>query len=560
MPTKPYFSQKPRDLAISDAADHQLPPEFGGDFDSDQDFAYEPPPRYSAKTRAPATSRTAGSSGRSSFGSVRAAAATGKRTSPSARLSAAAPKTARVVVPFGGSAAVKVGDWLWTCRAGFENDLCEELAVFKISAQAVQPALCVSRSRPMNPQNKLEPLELTFARQGLPVLAVCEAKAALIADLCIPQLRGAVAVQVFAPDSDEGNQLAAQVHGLLVTLSTLLSERGRQVLPDADIASKEGAQLLQVCFLSDLQVAVGVLHARNAPSLFPGGRQRYKKPKDAPARSALKLTEALSWSPYGPGSGDTCVDLGAAPGGWTQVLLERRCRVIAVDPGRLAPHLVGRAEHLRQNAFTYEPETPVDWVLCDMAYRPLEVAALLAKWGRRRWAQFLLANIKLPMAKRVEMLRRVREILETGGWTGMRIKQLYHDREEVTLCAWRGFGIDTRVPQRKLAQAQASKPAPRAVEEYGDQPRWRGPEPSGNPRRNRQATGKGAGKPAAGRSRVAGKPAGQSARKPASRSWDADKSSGARPQQGRPQRGRPTSGGGPRGPQSSSSGKRGPRR
>ena len=40
------------------------------------------------------------------------------------------------------------------------------------------------------------------------------AKAALIADLCIPQLRGAVAVQVFAPDSDEGNQLAAQVHPL----------------------------------------------------------------------------------------------------------------------------------------------------------------------------------------------------------------------------------------------------------------------------------------------------------------------------------------------------------
>jgi 23S rRNA (cytidine2498-2'-O)-methyltransferase len=71
-----------------------------------------------------------------------------------------------------------------------------------------------------------------------------------------------------------------------------------------------------------------------------------------------------------------------------------------------------------------------------MAWRPLEVAALLAKWGRRRWARILVANIKLPMTRKAELLGRVRAILEREGeWRHVRAKQLYHDRDEITLSA-----------------------------------------------------------------------------------------------------------------------------
>jgi 23S rRNA C2498 (ribose-2'-O)-methylase RlmM len=49
----------------------------------------------------------------------------------------------------------------------------------------------------------------------------------------------------------------------------------------------------------------------------------------------------------------------------------------------------------------------------------------------------LVANIKLPMRKKAEHLARVREILATGGWTGVRARQLYHDRDEVTVGAFR---------------------------------------------------------------------------------------------------------------------------
>jgi hypothetical protein len=72
----------------------------------------------------------------------------------------------------------------------------------------------------------------------------------------------------------------------------------------------------------------------------------------------------------------------------------------------------------------------------------------------------VIANIKLPMKQRVAMLDRVREILASGGWTGLKVRQLYHDRDEVTLFAWRGFGLDTRVQPRKRPAASSTGEAP----------------------------------------------------------------------------------------------------
>ncbi|MGZ3408234.1 MAG: 23S rRNA (cytidine(2498)-2'-O)-methyltransferase RlmM, partial [Polyangia bacterium] len=117
----------------------------------------------------------------------------------------------------------------------------------------------------------------------------------------------------------------------------------------------------------------------------------------------------------------------------------RRAHVLAVDPAFMARSLQGKRglTHIRGDAFKFEPREPVDWLFSDMAWRPLESAALLAKWARRRWARLLIANIKLPMKKKAEMLVRVREILTDGGWTNLRVRQLYHDREEVTIAGVR---------------------------------------------------------------------------------------------------------------------------
>jgi len=320
-------------------------------------------------------------------------------------------------------------------RAGFELDLAQEVALSRgAPARLIEPGLLALPERPRR--------ELAFARQmfrATDVLVEPSPEVTFAAVRAALRERASFALHVTSPDSDDANRLSARAGELAQQVRERLREAGRPPLENAGEAREQGGQLVQVCLLASGGAVVGAIDARDAPSLHPGGRRRLQRRHEAPSRAALKLEEAFEWLGRRPERGERCADLGAAPGGWTHVLLGLGVRVVAVDPAKLAPELLARhgLKHVKRSAFDYQPEEPFDWVFCDMAWRPLEVAAMLAKWGRRGFAQALLTNVKLPMKRRAEMIERVRGILESGGWQGLRVRQLYHDRDEVTLAAWK---------------------------------------------------------------------------------------------------------------------------
>ncbi len=326
------------------------------------------------------------------------------------------------------------GRWLWTCRAGFEPHLFEELAWAGASPRMLGEVLVESEKRPTEPP--------VFARTGIRVQASFPADqppeqlAGSIASAALAAVpTGSLVLQAFTPDSPAGNRMADEADALLEAVRARLP--ADRLLEETWRAREAGATLVELCVAPEV-VLVGSVPAREALSLSPGGRQRMRRTADAPSRAAMKLEEALVNLPFEPGRGEVCVDLGAAPGGWTQRLVARGARVIAVDPAKLVPELARqpRVEHIQESAFAYSPEEPADWLFCDMAWRPLEVAQLLAKWGRRNWASHLVANIKLPMKDKNPILLRVRHILtQEGGWQGLTMRQLYHDRDEVTVTA-----------------------------------------------------------------------------------------------------------------------------
>jgi 23S rRNA (cytidine2498-2'-O)-methyltransferase len=132
--------------------------------------------------------------------------------------------------------------------------------------------------------------------------------------------------------------------------------------------------------------------------------------------------------------------LGAAPGGWTWQLVQKGLKVIAVDNGPLkgvaADHPL--IKHLRQYGFRYRPKQPVDWLVCDMVEQPAKVAALMADWIASGATTRAIFNLKLPMKKRAEaltnVLDNVRAVLDAQGIRyRLEAKQLYHDREKVTV-------------------------------------------------------------------------------------------------------------------------------
>jgi 23S rRNA (cytidine2498-2'-O)-methyltransferase len=70
-----------------------------------------------------------------------------------------------------------------------------------------------------------------------------------------------------------------------------------------------------------------------------------------------------------------------------------------------------------------------------MVWRPIEVAQMLGRWARQRQTRMLVANFKLPMKRKAEQVEQIRASLAAAGFTKIRTRQLYHDRDEITLTA-----------------------------------------------------------------------------------------------------------------------------
>ena len=185
----------------------------------------------------------------------------------------------------------------------------------------------------------------------------------------------------------------------------------------------------------------------NNNSPFYMGIPRLKFPADAPSRSTLKLEEAFhvfipadEWDER-LANGMWAVDLGACPGGWTYQLVKRNMWVYSVDNGPMAQSLMdtGQVTWLREDGFKFRPtRSNISWMVCDMVEKPAKVAALMAQWLVNGWCRETIFNLKLPMKKRYEEvshnLAYIQAQLDEHGINAqIQARQLYHDREEVTV-------------------------------------------------------------------------------------------------------------------------------
>ncbi|WP_414638454.1 23S rRNA (cytidine(2498)-2'-O)-methyltransferase RlmM [Arenimonas sp.] len=246
-------------------------------------------------------------------------------------------------------------------------------------------------------------------------------------------------VWVEHPDSDEGKQLAGLARSFGNALRPALRQRGL-------ITEKEDARLprLHVLMLAGDHALLGSADPKDA-SPWPLGVPRLRAHADAPSRSALKLEEALMMlltdkeraEFIKPGM--FAADLGAAPGGWSWVLARQHVRVFSVDNGPMAQSALDMPviDHIRADGFRWQPPKPLDWMVCDMVESPRKVADRMATWFREGWCKHAIFNLKLPMKKRWDETRDCLQhfVDHAGRPLTLRAKQLYHDREEITVYA-----------------------------------------------------------------------------------------------------------------------------
>ena len=148
-------------------------------------------------------------------------------------------------------------------------------------------------------------------------------------------------------------------------------------------------------------------------SPFPGGHIPPASDKAAPCRAFAKLVEVEQRLGRCIVAGETCVDLGASPGSWSYVALRRGARVTAVDRAPLRDDLM-RNRDLRfhqGDAFSFEPDQPVDWLLCDVIAAPERSIGLVTNWVTRRLARRFVVTIKFKGAADYPALDRLKVAL-----------------------------------------------------------------------------------------------------------------------------------------------------
>ena len=244
------------------------------------------------------------------------------------------------------------------------------------------------------------------------------------------------------PDTNDGKELSTLTRALAPRLEAALRERGLLQSAALEAGASAGANL-HALFNDGAHAYVGVSVAPWA-SRWTMGIPRLRMPGGAPSRSALKLAEAFVTFLGARESELLCagmraVDLGAAPGGWTWQLARRGLRVTAVDNGALKGEVRDDplVTHLRTDGLAWLPKRPVDWMVCDIVERPSRIATLVARWIGEGHARHAIFNLKLPMRKRYDEVLRCEAIIRDGlvrthAKHALDVRQLYHDREEVT--------------------------------------------------------------------------------------------------------------------------------
>jgi 23S rRNA (cytidine2498-2'-O)-methyltransferase len=174
-----------------------------------------------------------------------------------------------------------------------------------------------------------------------------------------------------------------------------------------------------------------MMYSNKLSSQFPLGQLRFdENHQDPPSRAYLKLWEAFTRMNTLPQAGERCMDLGASPGGWTWVLANLNCKVIAVDRTPLDDKLMKHdlVEFAQASAFAMQPSEvgPVDWIFSDVICYPQKLLTFVRRWIESQMCSNFICTLKFQGADNYEVIKEFLAIPNSH------ILHLTHNKHELT--------------------------------------------------------------------------------------------------------------------------------
>lgn len=176
-------------------------------------------------------------------------------------------------------------------------------------------------------------------------------------------------------------------------------------------------------------------------SRFAGGLQPLTPPAEMISRAYLKMQAALNWSKLPMRAGELVAEIGCAPGGASQALLERGFQVLGIDPAHVDPrvaehpgftHIRKRGSDVRRREFRR-----VRWLAADMNVAPQYTLDTVEAIVTHEMVDVrgLLLTLKLPEWQLAAEVPSYLERIRGWGYGRVQARQLAQNRQEICVAA-----------------------------------------------------------------------------------------------------------------------------
>jgi 23S rRNA (cytidine2498-2'-O)-methyltransferase len=209
----------------------------------------------------------------------------------------------------------------------------------------------------------------------------------------------------------------------------------------AKVAAEPGEMVLDCILVEPNEWWIGYHQAGRVASRWPGGMLGLELPPHAVSRAWLKMEEALRWSELPIAAGARCAEIGSAPGGASQALLDRGILVTGIDPAEMAAevlqhpnftHLRRRANQVRRRDFR-----KIRWLTADMNVAPrytLDVVEEIVAHPQINIRGMLL-TLKLFQWEMAQEVPQYVARIRAWGYNFVNIRQLQYNRQEICVAA-----------------------------------------------------------------------------------------------------------------------------
>jgi 23S rRNA (cytidine2498-2'-O)-methyltransferase len=205
---------------------------------------------------------------------------------------------------------------------------------------------------------------------------------------------------------------------------------------------------------------------------WPGGVPLIESVEEPISRAYYKAAEALEWAGIQIQPGEWCAEIGSAPGGCCQLLLEKGANVIGIDPAEMDESLLESDNfvHIRRrgNEVRKKDLADVKWLFADLNLVPnytLDTVSEIVLHERVQ-VKGLVLTMKLADWKLLETLPQLRARVAELGFQVVKTRQLAFNRQEFCLIA-----VRDKFVLRQQKQRPGKKVAKQAPEKKSTRPK-----------------------------------------------------------------------------------------